>query len=226
MISVSLHVNALQERIDTVMRIIDETHPSSGLQPAHVGPISREARGLAVVLLFAAYEDLLTSLTRTVLEAAIKLRVSNRRLQPGLRAFALAGSAKSARNISEKKLYSITLPKLIEVAHRGGRSCTIDSNSFPHDGSFMKRSQIEVWCRLFLVPHPDRILYRTWTAIDSVVSERNGIAHGRKTPENVGRGYTESEIRRLINDWHADWLDFLREVERLAQSRDFFRTPR
>jgi len=69
-------------------------------------------------------------------------------------------------------------------------------------------------------------LHRTWATIDSVVSERNGVAHGRKTPEDVGRGYTEKEVRKLIDDWKDDWLDFLGEVEKLAQSRDFFRTPR
>lgn len=133
---------------------------------------------------------------------------------------------KSARAVSEKKVYSATLPDLVEVAGRGGRSCTIDADSFPVDGSFMRRSQIELWCRLFSVATPGRILFRTWTAIDSVVSERNAIAHGRKTPEDVGRGYSEQEIRDLVGDWHADWFDFLMEVERLAQSRDFFRTPR
>jgi len=224
MISLNLHARALQERIDTVKRIVDETHKTSATGAP--GPISREARGIAIVLLFAAYEDLLTSLTRTLLEAAINLRVSNRRLQPGLRAFALAASAKSARDMSEKKLYSTTLPNLIEVSGRGGHHCTIDANSFPADGSFMKRSQIEVWCRLFSVPNPGRILHRTWATIDSVVSERNGVAHGRKTPEDVGRGYTEKEVRKLIDDWKDDWLDFLGEVEKLAQSRDFFRTPR
>ena len=225
MISVQLHLDALQERIDTVTRLLDETHPQSTSHiQIPVAPISREARGLAVVLLFAAYEHLLTSLTRTLLEGAIKTSVGNRRLRPGFRTFALVNSAKSVRDSSPYRLYS-TLPKLVQEAEAGGRTCTIDPSSFPVDGSFMKQSQITVWCRLFDIPDPHRILYRTWLTIDTIVSERNGVAHGRLTPEEVGRSYTEAEIRQLVSDWHADWRDFLQLVGTKAQSRDFFRTP-
>src|SRR3954452_2802266 len=102
MISVQLHRDALNERIDGIVRFIDATHPSNGggSSPAAV---SREARGLSIVLLFAAYENLLTSLTRTLLEGAIAVRVGNGRLQPGFRAFALMSAAKSVRDSSEKK---------------------------------------------------------------------------------------------------------------------------
>lgn len=221
MISVQIHLDALQERIETIERILDETHPGGGAS----APISREARGLAIVLLFAAYEHLLHSLTRTLLEGAVRVRVGNRRLRPGFRAFALEGAAKATRDMSEKKLFSTALPKLVDVASPAGRVCTIDTSSFPSDGSFMKRTQIQVWCSLFGVPHPQRLLHRTWQSIDTVVSERNGIAHGRLTPEAVGRGYTEQEIRTLVGDWHQDWTDFLIDVGMRAATRDFFRNP-
>ena len=224
MISLALQRIALADRIATAVRIVDGAHPPPGAATAPAN-ISREVRGLTIVLLYAAYENLLYSLTRTLLEAAISLRVGNRRLRPGLRAFALAGTAKSARDMSERKLYTAALPKLVEVSNRGGRSCTIDPGSFPDDGSFMRRSQIELWCTIFEVPNPNLLLHRTWTEIDTIVSHRNGIAHGRLTPEDVGRGYSEGEIRKLIADWHMDWADFLGVVEALGQSRNFFRTP-
>lgn len=221
MISVQLHLDDLQDRIDVADRLIDETHPGGGGS----GPISREARGLVIVLLFAAYENLLTSLTRTLLEGAIRCRVNNGRLRPGFRAFALESVAKSLRNVSEKKVYVSALPKIVEAALPGGRRCTLDPSSFPSDGSFMRRSQIQLWCRMFDVPDPHLLLHRTWMTIDTVVSERNGVAHGRMTPEEVGRGYTEGDIRKLVSDWHSDWHDFLTDVGVRGQSRDFFRTP-
>lgn len=56
MISLQSHRIDFQDRIDSATRLIDATHPPSS--PAGVGvtasPISREARGLAIVLLFAA----------------------------------------------------------------------------------------------------------------------------------------------------------------------------
>lgn len=221
MITVQLHLDALSERVDVANRLIDETHPVGGA----TGPISREARGLAVVLLFAAYENLLTSLTRTLLEGAIRCNVGNGRLRPGVRAFALEGAVKSVRDSSEKKLYASALPNLVNAAAPRGRRCTLDPSSFPSDGSFMKRSQIELWCRIFEIPQPARLLHRTWPVIDTVVSERNGVAHGRLTPEDVGRGYSETDMRGLIANWNDDWTDFLLDVASRAQTRDFFRTP-
>lgn len=222
MINTQPLVADLNDRIRTATRLIDETHRNG---PSSHGPISREARGLVIVLLFAAYENLLKSLTRALLEAAVRLRVSNRRLQPGFRVFALANSAKSIRDLSHKKVYSHGLPRLVRDADPGGRVCTIDPNSFPDDGSFMMQSQISLWCRLFGIADPHTILSRSWTSIDAIVSQRNEVAHGRETPEDVGRRYTEKEIRQLINAWHADWLDFLATVEQRASDRSFFRIP-
>jgi hypothetical protein len=227
MISLQSQKVELQDRIDSATRLIDATHSASA--PASVGvtasPISREARGLVIVLLFAAYENLLRSATRSLLEAAVSLRVGNRRLQPGFRAFALYTSAQSVRDISEKRLYSDGLPKLVLAADPGGRTCTIDPNSFPTDGSFMRSSQIALWCKVFALPHPASILRRTWAAVDTIVVQRNGIAHGGLTADLVGRDYTESEIRQLISDWQDDWLDFLDVVEQKGSTRDFYRVP-
>ncbi|QEM45758.1 hypothetical protein [Mycolicibacterium grossiae] len=214
--------DTLAERITIVRSLIDETHP----EPPNVGAISREARGLAIVLLFAAYENLLTTLNRTLLECVIRMRVSNRRLRPGFRTFAVHSAAVSLRDSSGRKLFTKTLPDIVAIVDRGGRSTSIDPNVFPDDGSFMKRSQIVVWCELFDVGHPGALLSRTWNNIDGIVAQRNGIAHGRLTPQEVGRNYTESEIRQLVDDWLDDWNMFLDHVGQLASSRDFFRKPR
>jgi hypothetical protein len=222
MIDVTPHRAALADRIAVVVSLIDETHPA----PPATSVISRETRGLAVVLLFAAYEDLLTSLTRTLLEAAVRMRVGNRRLQPGFRAFALHSATKSARGVSERKLFLTALPGLVEAASHGSGPSTINPDDFPNDGSFMKRSQIETWARVFNIGPPSKLLFRTWSGIDAVVAQRNGVAHGRLTPQEVGRNYSEAEIRQLTSDWASDWDDFLIHVAAAAASRDFFRTPR
>lgn len=226
MINIQPYITDLNDRLDSAVRIIDVTHSTQTLDaPLATGSISREARGLTIVLIFAAYENLLRSLTRALLEAATKLRVSNRRLRPGFRAIALVASAKSVKDSSDKKLFSHGLPRLIETASLGGRLCTIDTNTFPDDGSFMKTSQIHVWCKLFDIPNPHLLLHRTWNVIDAVVSQRNGVAHGRVTADEVGRIYTEADIRQLVENWRLDWVDFLQFVDSRASMRDFYRTP-
>lgn len=222
MIDVSPHRTALKERIDVVVALIDETHP----QGPRIGPISREARGLAIVLLFAAYEELLKSLTRTILEAAVRLRISNKRLQPGLRAFAMRNAAKSLRDVSERKVFAMAIPAIIEVIGRADQKPTINTDDFPDDGSFMKKSQVEVWARTFGIGHPGAVLTAVWNSIDAVVTQRNKIAHGEMRPQDVGRDYSEGEIRTLTANWYADWDSFLTHVETCANTRDFFRVPR
>ncbi|MDP1711813.1 MAG: MAE_28990/MAE_18760 family HEPN-like nuclease [Candidatus Nanopelagicaceae bacterium] len=222
MIDVDPHIVALRDRIDVVYRLIDRTHPGTGASD----DISREARGLTIVLLYAAYENLLTSLTRTLLEKANRSGVSNRRLQPNFRMFAVANFAQSFRDDPEKRLYSGALRQLVEVANKEGRGNTIDSNHFPKGGDFMKITQIRHWSEIFAIGDPSRILHRTWQSIDGVVSGRNGIAHGQLTPQDVGRSITELEIRQLANNWLLDWTDFLRHVALLTANRDFFRLPR
>lgn len=222
MIDVATSRAAFAAQIDVVVRLIDETHPA----PPMVSPISREARGLAVLLLFAAYEELLKSLTRTLLETAVRLRVSNKRLQPGFRAFAIHAAAKSLRDISGRKLFVSGIPALVTTVSHSTAPPTINPSDFPDDGSYMRRSQIETWARIFNTGHPSKILTRTWSGFDAIVSHRNAIAHGRLTPQEVGRTFTEADIRQLVDDWKSDWFDFLAHVEKLASSRDFFRTPR
>ena len=222
MISVATHRQALKERIDVVTLLIDQTH----LPPSDTGPIAREARGLAIVLLFAAYEELLRSLTRTLLEEVIKLRISNSRLQPGLRAFAISDAAKSLRMVSERKVFLSAIPNVIETLGRRDRVPTIHPEDFPDDGSFMKQSQVKLWARTFGIDHPGALLTGVWNRIDTIVTQRNQIAHGGLTPQAVGREYSIGDLRTLISLWHSDWDGFLVHVETQASTRDFFRVPR
>lgn len=224
MINVTRHIDELNDRMDSAILLMDATHQTAGSGNLP-GPAAREARGLVIVMLFASYENLLRSMTRTLLEAAVRCRVSTKRLQPGIMAFALANTAKAARDRSEKKLYSDSLPGIIKAFHSDRSSCTIDTGAFPDDGSYMKSSQVKLWCRTFGVGAPAAILRRTWTSLDAIVSQRNEIAHGSKTASEIGRRYTEQEVRRLVDEWRLDWTDFLNHVNALAGARDFFRVP-
>lgn len=226
MISVQVHVDALEERVDSINRLIEVTHPSEESSDGFMG-VQREARGLSILLLFASYENLLRSLTRTLLEGAARCRVSNGRLQPGFRLFALESRAKSLRDISTKKLYTQDgIIAFINSVESGERPATINTNAFPDDGSFFRRSQLELWCQIFRVENASSLLGETWQRLDAIVRDRNKIAHGEVTPDDVGRRYTQPEISNVIADWSTDWVCFLREIEQLASTRDYFRVPR
>ncbi|WP_256791982.1 HEPN domain-containing protein [Terrabacter sp. Ter38] len=224
MISVATHIDELNDRMDAAVLLLDQTHPDpkSSQLP---GPVAREARGLVVVMLFAAYENLLKSLTRTLLEAAIRCNVSTKRLQPGIMTFALLNATKGTLAKGTKKLFSDSLPELIDTFRSGQSDCRINSAAFPDDGSFMKSSQVALWCEVFDISNPPSILRHTWQALDGVVSQRNDVAHGARTPGEVGRLYTEQEMRALVDQWRGDWTIFLQHIESAASTRDFFRVP-
>ena len=176
------------------------------------------------MLLFASYENLLTSLVRGLLETAAKLRVSNRRLKTGIRVFAVYGDLQAIANASDRKIWTEGL-KLMEKAATS-RRCTLNTALFPADGSFMKSSQVTFVCDLFGLGDPGHILREVWGQLDAIVSYRNGIAHGRLTPEEVGRNYTLSELNTLVDQWEQRWSEFVNHVGLKACTRDFYRSSR
>lgn len=210
----------LARRLDAVRRILDAAHPTS--TPLGAPNASRDARGLAILLLFASYENLLTSLCCRLLEIAATLRVGNRRLRRGFRLFAVHNLFQSISAVSEGKIWQDAGPRLLDCAF-DSRQCSINSNLFPSDGSFMKRSQVELFCEIFDLGDPGPVLQEVWGRLNTVVTERNGIAHGSLTPEEVGRNYSLAEIQMLVNVWQQRWTDFIDRVESRAQHRSFYR---
>ncbi len=213
----------LARRLDAIRNIVDTAHPASP-DPGRVD-ISRDARGIAVLLLFASYENLLTSLCRGLLEAAAHLRVGNRNLKNGFRLFAVHGDLKAISDSSGGRLWKELGLRVMDTMSQS-QKCTVDVNLFPADGSFMKRSQVRVFCNLFDLDDPGPILKEVWARLDTIVAERNGIAHGSLTPAEVGRNYTLADTQALIYSWQVRWTEFIVHVESKAASRDFFRIRR
>ena len=213
----------LVRRLDAVRRIVDAAHPAT--LPPGAPDAGRDARGLAILLLFASYENLLTSLCRRLLEVATTLRVGNRRLQKGFRLFAVHNLFQSGSDASEGKIWRDIGPRLLDCAF-DSKQCSINSNLFPSDGSFMKRSQVVLFCEIFNLGDPGPVLKEVLSRLDTVVTERNGIAHGRLTPEEVGRSYSLADIQTLVDVWQQRWIGFIDHVESKAQHRSFYRLER
>ncbi len=210
----------LLRRLDSIQRVLDASASAAPMS------IDRELRGFIILLLFASYENLITSLCRGLLETASSLRVSNRRMRRGFRQFAIHSHLKSIKgSISEGRIWKEAGPKLLDCAFNS-RLCTIDSNLFPNDGSYMKSSQVCVFCDIFELGDPGPILREVWGSLDAIVTERNGIAHGRLTPEEVGRRYSHADIKTLVALWQERWTEFINHVESRASCRAFFRHER
>ncbi|MFD9211820.1 MAE_28990/MAE_18760 family HEPN-like nuclease [Streptomyces sp. NPDC059544] len=208
-----------------VRKVLDATDSSPG-SAGNSSPIdiSREARGLSIVLLYAAYENLLKGISRSLLEAAIQLKLGNRRLRPEFQVFAIHSKLQALTDISTAQIWKGSGRSVVDALI--DKTCSINSNIFPNDGSHMKTPQVVTFCEVFGLTPPGPILREAWGRINTVVSERNSVAHGQRTPEEVGRNYSIGEIRNLVDIWERRWCDFLIEVESTASKRDFYRDPR
>lgn len=216
MLDCTPHKDELRRRLETVRDILAATDQSS---------VNREARGMAVVLIYASYENLLKSLSRSLLESAVQVRAGNRRLKPGLQLFAIFGRLQAISGSSASQIWKGGGAEVVSIIGES-KNCTINTNTFPNDGSNMKCSQVLTFCEVFDLGNPAPILREVWGKLDGVVVERNAVAHGQHTPDEIGRNYTEQEMLDLVRLWEDRWIAFIEWIEGQASSRDFFRSPR
>ncbi|TFC01623.1 hypothetical protein E3O42_09620 [Cryobacterium adonitolivorans] len=182
--------------------------------------ISRESRGLAMVVLFAAYEKLVHSLARELLETAATYRGKRKNLAPGIRLLSISGALSSVQSASKKNLWSKCGPKVSE--HLELPASTLDTAIFPDDGSFMDESQITLFCEVFAISGWAATLGKAFFLLQEVREGRNAVAHGRMTAEEVGKSKTFGDTINKIGDWDEGWNRFLDSVEALGSARSHF----
>jgi hypothetical protein len=106
------------------------------------------------------------------------------------------------------------------------RTNSLDSGIFPNDGTNFHKTQVRTFCDIFGLSDPASVLQEVWDRLDTVVADRNSVAHGKETPDEVGRRYTLPEINELVRLWDERWTEFINWVEAAAATRDFYRLPR
>jgi hypothetical protein len=219
--------NDFNDRIQVVRRILDATRLSASGQTASPGipDVSREARGMAIVLLYAAYESLLRGLSRSMLEVARNLRVGNRRLQPGYQVAAAFSAMQAISDVKTSKIWKDRGPQLITNLF-DPRSCTIDETIFPDTGDNFRRGQLVALCDLLGLGNPAPVLREAWDRLDTIVTQRNQIAHGQETATEIGRRYSDLDLTSLVDIWELRWTEFLAWAETQGRSRDLYRRVR
>lgn len=184
--------------------------------------ISRETRGLAYVLLYGAYEKLLKALSRELLETAASHSGYFRELKPQ---FGIAGMHSHLQSIGDstnrKKVLDEEARKLFSKIASEKPDC-IQCSFFPDDGSHMKYKQVQFFCRYFGLPDPNEIFKNDSNLINQIVLNRNAIAHGEQSADEVGRTLSYGESIDLIERWKDCWLRFLKAVDDVAEFDEFY----
>lgn len=221
MLDLTSHRVDFTDRLSSASKLVTSGETTTGTPE----DISRETRGLSIVLIFAAYENLLKKLSISVLEEVGRSRAKNRRLKPGYKLFATKHLFQSLLDKGNKSLWTGKGMELMQTA-TSSNSLNIRPNVWPDDGSYMKRSQITTLCTVFDFQDPSIPLSRIWLEIDGIVSKRNAIAHGQRRADEVGRDYSYGELLEVISAWEYSWCAFIDWVEHQCADSSFYLLPR
>lgn len=183
--------------------------------------ISRETRGLTMVILFAAYEKLLRSLAREILETTTTYRGYRRNLAPGIRALSLSGAVSSVKDSSKKNLWSQGVAAI--DADLSSPASSLNTSAFPETGTFMDEWQLSVYCKTFGITNWGAALQSAKPLIEEIRQARNDVAHGDQTAREVGRNTSIGDMQAKVAAWRGGWNRFLDLVEIQAAQSSFFK---
>lgn len=221
MLDLSSHRLDFMDRMASAKRLAISGNSTSGL----ANDISRESRGLCILLTFAAYENLLKKVCRSILEEVSRSRAGNRRLKPGYKLIATKNLFQSLMDKGEKGLWVGAGMTLMKSA-TSPSNLSISANVWPNDGSYMRRTQVVTLCDVFDFSDPSIPLHRIWLNFDVIVKRRNAIAHGERRADEVGRDYSFNEVINMVDDWEFSWLEFITWIEDQCVDSSFYLLPK
>lgn len=181
----------------------------------------KTAKGISLVFLFSAYEQLLKGTVRAVLETANSYRGKLKNMQDGFIAAALNSSFQSygdAANVKTKIDNAKGVRSLLDSYVRDLKF----TDYFPDDGSYMKSTQVRTICYLFGLGDPAPILGRSWSHIDDFQKKRNAIAHGSVLPSTIGENYSALDIETFYTEWRYSWVAFAKHIEKESLNPRFW----
>jgi hypothetical protein len=85
--------------------------------------------------------------------------------------------------------------------------------AFPSDGSHFRARQIQTIWDIFGLTGPIVPDNKFIGRIDELVENRNAIAHGRRTSEDVGSGYSFDDMGKRVDDIEKISIHLLTEME-------------
>lgn len=160
------------------------------------------AKGLIFVQVYAVYEF---TVTRAISASINTIKGHNHKMKdltPSLLALFLDPELRSLGDVARKLEWDRRL-RLFEKALSAEPLSLSSETNPPDDRSHYRYSQLELIFRVFGIARMPVRRRRHGQRIDEVVGHRNSIAHGDETPEDVGRRYTRSEIRKAIRQMRS-----------------------
>lgn len=154
------------------------------------------SKGLAFVQIYAIYEYTVTSVVQIAIDALVSHSISLRELPPHLLSLFLDSQLQSLKDCSSKDVWRRRL-EIFESTFSTAPAI-VSNTTFPKDGSHFRHTQLHLIFDILGIRRTPAQRRRHLFRIDEVVEHRNAIAHGRETPDIIGRRYSRSEILQIM----------------------------
>lgn len=176
---------------DALLRSVSVLESASGQRDA-----SRSLKGLIFVQNYACYEYCVVQVVRALIRDFNARVVPVQRARVGLVALALDSAFTAARTCSVDKTWAVRA-ELVQ-GYRTSLSGSVPDAIFPKDGSFFRKSQLDLIWETFGLPNSSLPEPRLAGYVRELVEHRNAIAHGSERPEDVGGRYTTAEMQDRV----------------------------
>ena len=162
-------------------------------------PEAATCKGLMFVQLYATYEYAVHSAVQAMLSSIRSDGLCPQDLHQRALTLVLHSGFQSASTAGIRRVWDQRLD-LVAALDSTVPLLTLDNTLFPKDGSHYRVQQLETIWAVFgltvpVVPEP-----RLKLRIEELVENRNAIAHGRRTADEVGGRYSSLEIGKRIDD--------------------------
>lgn len=161
------------------------------------GDLANAAKGLAFVQMYAVYEFTVCSAVEAAIDSINSQKHKMRDITPSLLTLFLDADLKSLRDGGASQVWDRRIIAF-ERAFSNELANIPTTTNPPTDGSHYRHTHLQIIFRVFGI---NRLPARRQThllRIDEVVDSRNAIAHGRETPEDIGRRHTRADIQHAI----------------------------
>ena len=163
------------ERMDAVEHLIDPALYSplalQVLPGVTVNSSPADVRGLAIVLLFSGYENLVKCVVRAMNDAINREALEFGKCPPGLRVLASRTHFEGITGVGPNRIWERIFLYLNEC--QPVHKIAIPLDRFPDDGSHMRVAQLNLIAQLYGLDAPGKALWEAKPLVDTVVAQRN-----------------------------------------------------
>ncbi len=156
-------------------------------------------KGFMFVHLYAIYEYSVNAIVQGALSFIRESELRPLDLHSQALTLVLNSKFDSAAAVGRNKVWEHRL-ELVRSLSAVEPLVALDNSLFPADGSHYRSRQLETIWKVFGLSGPvvpdNRLLER----INELVENRNAIAHGRRTADDVGRRYSLKDLEKRIDD--------------------------